>query len=75
MLNDIPITFGDFHDDSPKICKAYTVIHNSFQPIPLGDYQMEVQVISQEDVLADSVVIVHVVDPVPTSLPVPGKEL
>jgi len=75
MLNDIPTTFGDFHEDSPKICKTYTVMRNSSQPVPLGDYQMEVQVISQDDVLADSVVIVHVVDPVPTSLPVPGREL
>jgi len=76
MLNDISATFGGFHDDSPKIFKTYAIIYNSSHPtIPLGDYEMEVQVIWEDDVLTSSVVIVHVVDPVPTSLPVPGKKI
>ena len=77
MLNNISPTFDSFKRDnySPKIFKAYEMICNLFESIPLGDYEMEVQVIWQDNMLTSSDVIVHVVDPVPTLLPVPGREL
>ena len=76
ILNDISITLDSFNDESnPEICKKYEMIHNSSGSIPLGDYDMEVQVVWKDNVLTNSDVIVHVVDPVPTSLPIPGREL
>ena len=38
----------------------------------LGDYKMKILVIWQNNIIAESDVIIHVVDPLPTGLPVPG---
>ena len=38
----------------------------------LGDYKMKIQAIWQNKKLAESDVIIHVVDPLPAVLPVPG---
>ena len=76
MLNDISPTFDSLNGDySPKMLKTYEMIYTLSESIPLGDYEMEVQVIWQDNMLTSSDVIVHVVDPVPTLLPVPGREL
>ena len=45
------------------------------QNLELGDYGMKILVIWQDVKLAESNVVIHVVDPLPNALPVPGTYL
>lgn len=75
MLVDFSSTLDNFTDENDlnMKCKMYGVISNS--SIPLGDHVIEVQVVQQDKVLTNSDIVIHVVDPIPTSLPTPGKIL
>jgi len=53
------------------IVRKISMISSSSQNM-LGDYTMKMQVIWQGNELTNSDVIIHVIDPLPTTLPVPG---
>ena len=50
-------------------CTIVTVTSN---PIPLGDYEMQVSVTRNGNVLQSSGLVIHVVEPLPSSLPAAG---
>ena len=65
-------TFESFQNESiPEIVKEVSIISLS-QDLMLGDYSMKIQAIWQNKTLAKSDVIIHVVDPLPATLPTPG---
>ena len=72
-VNSLPIGFKGFQNRSlPEILKKGLIISSSSQNLILGDYDMKIQVIWQNMKLAESIVVVHVIDPLPILLPVPG---
>ena len=72
-VNSLPIGFKGFQNRSvPEILKRGLIISSSSQSLILGDYSMKIQVMWQNMTLAESHVVIHVVDPLPTLLPVPG---
>ena len=71
-LNSLYSSFESFQNEStPEIVKKVSILSLS-QDLVLGDYNMTVQAIWQNKTLAESDVIIHVVDPLPAVLPVPG---
>ena len=71
-LNSLYSTFEGFqNENTPEIVKRISIISLS-QDLTLGDYNMKIQAIWQNKKLAESDVIIHVVDPLPTALPIPG---
>ena len=64
--------FKGFNDENtPDIVRNISIITLA-QNLTLGDYNMKIQAIWQDMEIAESVVIIHVVDPPPRALPVPG---
>ena len=70
-LTTLYSSFEGFQNEStsPEIVKRVSIIALSLM---LGDYNMKIQAIWQNKTLAESDVIIHVVDPLPATLPVPG---
>ena len=65
-------TFRGFNNENtPDIVRNVSVISLS-QNLMLGDYNMKIQAIWQDMEIAESDIIIHVVDPLPRALPVPG---
>ena len=72
-LNSLSSTFEGFQNENiPEIFSRSLIISSSLQDLTLGDYNMKIQAIFQNRKLAESDVIIHIVDPLPTPLPVPG---
>ena len=72
-LNSLSSTFEGFQNEYiPEIFSRSSIVSSSLQDLTLGDYHMKIQAIFHNRKLAESDVIIHVVDPLPTSLPVPG---
>ena len=72
-VNSSSTAFEGFHNRSiPKIVRNDSIIFSSSWDVALGDYAMNVQAIWQGVEIAESDVIIHVVDPLPRALPVPG---
>ena len=65
------ITFRGFNENTTDIVRNVSVISLS-QNLMLGDYNMKIQAIWQDMEIAESDIIIHVVDPLPKTLPVPG---
>ena len=75
-INNLPNSFKGFQNRSvPEILKKGLIISSSSQNLILGDYDMKIQVIWQNMKLVESIVVVHVVDPLPTILPFPGMAI
>ena len=74
VLNSLYISFEGFQNEiTPEIVKGVSITSNSLsQDLVLGDYNMKVQAIWQDKILTESDVIIHVVDPLPATLPTPG---
>ena len=73
-LNSLYSTFKSFQNENtvtPEIVKGISIISLS-QDLMLGDYNMKVQAVWQDKILTESDVIIHVVDPLPATLPTPG---
>ena len=71
-LNTLYNNFEGFqNENTPEIVKIISIISLS-QDLMLGDYTMKIQAIWQNKTLAESDVIIHVVDPLPAALPIPG---
>ena len=65
-------TFNGFKNRSiPEIVRNVSVISLS-QNLMLGDYNMKIQAIRKDMEIAESDIIIHVVDPLPRAFPVPG---
>ena len=65
-------TFRGFNNaNTPDIVRNVSVISLS-QNLILGDYSMKIQAIWQDMEIAESDLIIHVVDPLTRALPVPG---
>ena len=62
---------GFLNENTPGIGRKISIITLA-QNLTLGDYNMKIQAIWQDMEIAESVVIIHVVDPPPRALPVPG---
>ena len=71
-VSSLSATFNGFKNRSiPVIVRNVSVISLS-QNLMLGDYNMKIQAIWQDMEIAESDIIIHVVDPLPRALPVPG---
>lgn len=72
VLNFLPSAFKSFrNENTPEVIKKISI--NSLQDLMLGDYNLKIQVYWQDNTLTESDVIIHVVDPLPEVLPVPGN--
>ena len=66
-------TFERFqNENTPQIVRRSSIISSLALDLMLGDYNMKIQAVWQDMKLAESEVIIHVVDPVPAPLPPPG---
>ena len=64
--------FKGFNAEStPDIVRNISIISLA-KNLRLGDYNMKIQAIWQDIKIADTIVIIHVVDPPPRMLPLPG---
>ena len=66
-------TFERFqNDNTPQVVRRSSITSPSVQDLMLGDYSMKIQAVWQDMKLSESDLIIHVIDPPPTPLPVPG---
>ena len=66
-------TFERFQNEStPQVVRRSSIISSSALNLMLGDHSMKIQAVWQNMKLAESEVIIHVVDPLPAPLPSPG---
>ena len=72
-LNSLPSTFEGFQNENiPQMFSRRSIVSSSQQDLTLGDYNMKIQAIFQNQKLTESDVIIHVVNPLPTTLPIPS---
>lgn len=60
-------------DDAASLTKTCTIVKATSDPISLGDYEMQISVTRQNNILQNSSILLHVVESLPSSLPTPGK--
>ena len=66
-------TFERFqNDNAPQVVRRSSITSPSVQDLMLVDYSMKIQAVWQDMKLSESDLIIHVIDPPPTPLPVPG---
>lgn len=59
--------------NAASLTETCTIVKATSHPIPLGDYEMQISVTRDDDVLQTSGLVIHVVEPLPSSLPAPGE--
>ena len=67
--NATDIEFGS----GDSLTETHTIVKMTSHPIPLGDYEMQIIVTRGDNVLQNTGLLVHVVEPFPSSLPAPGE--
>ena len=74
-ITSLSTTFRGFkNENSSDIVRNVSIISLS-ENLMLGDYIMNIQAIWQDVEIAESDVIIHVIDPLPRALPVPGLHI
>ena len=58
--------------NAASLTETYTIVIATSNPIPLGDYEMQISVTRKDNVLQTSDLVIHVVEPLPSTLPAPG---
>lgn len=56
-----------------SLTETHTIVKATSHPIPLGDYEMRIAITREDNVLQNTGLLVHVVEPLPSSLPAPGE--
>ena len=56
-----------------SVTETRTIVKMTSHPIPLGDYEMRINVTREDKVLQNTGLLIHVVEPLPSSLPAPGE--
>lgn len=59
-------------DSAASLTVTCTIVIATSDPIPLGDYEMLISVTRNGNVLQSSGLLIHVVEPLPSSLPAAG---
>ena len=68
------VAFEDYYDlYLPDLIERCSLSSATSDPIPLDDYELQVAVSIEGEELLRRDIIIHVVDPLPSPLPSPGK--
>jgi len=59
--------------DAASLTETYTIVTAMSNPIPLGDYEMQVSITRDNNMLQSSGVVIHVVETLPSILPAQSK--
>ena len=61
------------HGNGASLTETHTIVKATSHPIPLGDYEMRIAITREDNVLQNTGLLVHVVEPLSSSLPAPGE--